>query len=202
MTASPSAIASATIRSLSTRASCWALATSSSTSTTRSAADDSVLRLELVDLALRLTQQRRRPLLGLGHDARRLFVGVAQDLRAVLAQRRRQGGLVDHGVGRPLLGLGQRGPQLLLALLERLEAPGHRLEVGPHLVGVEAPPDDGEGVAGDVPGRDPGRGDGGTAFWHGQSLRRRLGRHGLASVGTLPPRRLRMRSTWSRLLTA
>ena len=40
--ASPAAIASATMRSLSTRASCSALATSSSTSTTRSAADVSV----------------------------------------------------------------------------------------------------------------------------------------------------------------
>ena len=114
-------------------------------------------RLQFVDLALRLAQQRGRPFLGLDDDAGRLFVGVPEDLRAVLAERRRQGRLVDHGVGGPLLGLGQGRPQLLLALLERLEAAGHRLEVGPHLVGVETPADDGEGVACDVPGRDPGR---------------------------------------------
>ena len=158
-------------------------------------------RLELVDLALRLAQQGGGALLGLGHDLGRLLVGVAQDLCAVLAQRRGERRLVDHRVGRPLLGLGQGGPQLLLALLERLDAPGHRLEVGPHLVGVEAPPDDGEGVAGDVPGRDAGGGDGGAAFWHGQSLRRRLDRHRVGA-GTLPPSRFRIRSTWSRLLTA
>ena len=67
-------------------------------------------RLELVHLALRVTQQGGRPLLGLRHDPRRLFMGVAQDLRAVLAERRRQGGFVEHGVGRPLLGFGQRMP--------------------------------------------------------------------------------------------
>ena len=125
------------------------------------------LRLEVVDLALRLPQQRRRPLLCLGDDASCLLVGMAQDLRAVLAQRRRERGLVDQGVGGPLLGLGQGGPQFLLTLLDGLEAPGHRLQVGAHLVGVEAPPDDGEGVAGDVPGRDPGGRDGGAAFGHG-----------------------------------
>ena len=65
MIASPSATASARMRSLSTRASCAAFATSSSTSTTRSAEEASVLRLQLVDLALRLAQQRGRPLLGL-----------------------------------------------------------------------------------------------------------------------------------------
>ena len=63
----------------------------------------------------------RPPLLGLDHDPRRLVVGVAEDLRAVLAERRGQRRLVDHGVGRPLLGLGHRRPQLLLLLLQRLE---------------------------------------------------------------------------------
>ena len=101
--------------------------------------------------------QRRRRLLGLGHDPGRLLVGVAQDLRAVLAERRGQRGLVDHGMGRPLLGLGHGRPQLLLLLLHGLEGAGHRLEVGPHLVGVEAPADDGKRVPGDVPGGDPGR---------------------------------------------
>ena len=114
-------------------------------------------RLQLVDLALRLAQQRGRPLLGLDDDPGRLLVGVAQDLRAVLAQRRREGGLVDHRVGGPLLGLGQGRPQLFLARLERFEAAGHRLEVRTHLVAVEAPPDDGEGVVCDVAGGDPGR---------------------------------------------
>ena len=64
-------------------------------------------RLELVHLALRVTQQGGRPFLGLRHDARRLFMGVSQDLRAVLAERRGQGRFVEHGVRRPLLGLGQ-----------------------------------------------------------------------------------------------
>ena len=114
-------------------------------------------RLQLVDLALGLAQQGGRTLLGLGDDSCRLLVGVAQDLRAVLPQRRREGGLVDDGVGGPLLGLGHGGAQLLLALLECLDAPRHRLQVGPHLVRVEAPPHDGERVAGDVPGRDAGR---------------------------------------------
>ncbi len=95
--------------------------------------------------------------MGLDDDPGRLLVGVAQDLRAVLAQRGGQGCLVHHGVGGPFLGLGQGRPELLLSSLERLEAPGHRLEVRTHLVGVESPPDHGEGVLGDVAGRDPGR---------------------------------------------
>ena len=113
--------------------------------------------LQLVDLALRLPQQRGRPFLGLDHNAGRLLMGVAQDLGAVLAQRGREGGLVHHRVGGPLLGLGQGGPQLLLARLERLEVPGDRLEVGTDLVGVETPADHGEGVLRDVAGGDPGR---------------------------------------------
>ena len=157
MIASPSATASARMRSLSARASCAAFATSSSTSTTRSAEDASVLACSSSTWLWVSRKQRGRPLLGLDHDAGRLLVRVPEDLRTVLAERRRQGGLVDDGVGRPFLGLGQRVPQLLLPLLERLDAPGHRLEVRPHLVGVEAAPDDGEGVPGDVPGRDAGR---------------------------------------------
>ena len=103
------------IRSLSTRASCSALATK------QLDLDDPLgrrglrARLQLVDLVLGLAQQRGRPLLGLGHDPGRLLVGVAQDLRAVLAERRRERRLVDDGVGRPLLGLRDGRPELLLA---------------------------------------------------------------------------------------
>ncbi len=138
------------MRSLSARASCSALATNSSTSATRSAADASVRAWSSSTWLCASRSSVGGPLLGLGDDPGRLLVGVAQDLGAVLAQRGRQRRLVDHRVGGPLLGLGQGRPELLLVLLERLDAPGHRLEVGPHLVGVEAPPDDGEGVAGDV----------------------------------------------------
>ena len=113
-------------------------------------------RLQFVDLALRVAQERGRPFLGLDDDAGRFVVGVPEDLRAVLAERRRQGRLVDHRMGSPLLRLRQGRPQFLLAFLEPLQAPGHRLEVGAHLVGVEAPADDGKGVACDVSGRDPG----------------------------------------------
>ena len=113
--------------------------------------------LQLVDLALRLAQQGGRPFLGLDHDPGRLLMGVAQDLGAVLAQGGREGGLVHHRVGGPLLGLGQGGPQLFLARLERFEAAGDRLQVGTDLVGVEAPADHGEGVLRDVAGGDPGR---------------------------------------------
>ena len=70
--------------------------------------------LQLVDLALRVPQQRRRTLLGLDDDPGCLLVGVAEDLGAVLAEGGGQRGLVHHRVGRPLLGLGQGGPQLLL----------------------------------------------------------------------------------------
>ncbi len=113
--------------------------------------------LELLGLMLGLAHEGGRRLLGLGHDAGRLLVGVVEDLRAVLAQRRDQGGLVDHGVGRPLLGLRHGRPELLLLLLHGGEGPGHRLEVGPHLVGVEAPADDGKRVPGDVPCGEAGR---------------------------------------------
>ena len=113
--------------------------------------------LELLGLVLGLADQRRRRLLGFRHDPRRLLVGVVQDLCAVLAQRRGQRGLVDHGMGGPLLRLGHGRPQLLLLLFHALEGTGHGLEVGPHLVGVEPPPDDGERVPGDVTGGDPGR---------------------------------------------
>ena len=145
------------IRSLSTRASCSAFATSSSTSTTRSAADVSVRSCKLVDLALRLPQQGGRPFLGLDDDPGRFLVGVAEDLGTVLAQRSRQRGFVHHRVGGPLLRLGQGGPQLLLACLERFEAAGDRLQIGTDLVAVEAPADHGEGMLGDVAGCDPGR---------------------------------------------
>ena len=114
-------------------------------------------RLQLVHLALRLAEQRGRPFLGLDHNPSRLLVGVAQDLGAVLAQGRRQGGLVHHGVGGPLLGLGQGCPQLFLARFERFEAAGDRLQVRAHLVGVETAADHGEGVLCDVAGGDPGR---------------------------------------------
>ena len=42
--------------------------------------------LQLLGLLLRLAQRRRRPLLRLGDDPRRLLVGVAQDLGTVLPQ--------------------------------------------------------------------------------------------------------------------
>ena len=145
------------MRSCSARASCSALATNRSTSTTRSADADSVRIWSSSAWCWVSRIERGRRFLGLGHDAGRLLVGVAQDLRAVLAERRGQGGLVDHRVGRPLLGLGHGRPELLLLLLHGLEGPGHRLEVGPHLVGVEAPADDGKRVPGDVPCGEPGR---------------------------------------------
>ena len=68
--------------------------------------------------------------MGLDHDPGRLFVGVTQDLGAVLAQRCRQGRFVDDRVGRPLVGLGHRGTQLLLALIELFDNAGDALEIG------------------------------------------------------------------------
>ncbi len=112
-------------------------------------------RLELVDLLLRLPQHGRRALLRLADDPRRLLMGVAEDLRAVLTERGGQRRLVDDRVRRPLLGVGQRTAQLLLVFLERLNAAGDRLQIGPHLVGVVPTSDDGKGVPGDVARRDP-----------------------------------------------
>ncbi len=111
--------------------------------------------LQLLDLLLRVAQHGRRPLLRLGDDPGGLLVGVAEDLGAVLAERRRQRCLFDHRVRGPLLRVGQGRAQLLLVLLEGLHAARHRLQVCPHLVRVEAAPDDGEGVSGDVACCDP-----------------------------------------------
>ena len=116
--------------------------------------------LQIVDLGLGLAEQGGRTLLRLRHDPGCLLVGVPQDLRAVLAERRRQGRLVDHRMRGPLLGFGDRGLQLPFVLLERLDTAGHRLQVGAHLVGIEPAPDHGERVVGDVTGRDPRRRDG------------------------------------------
>ena len=114
----------------------------SSASATRSADAPSLLVLDLVGPALRLAQEGRGTFLGLDHDFGRLVVGMAEDLGAVLAERSRQRRLVDHRVGRSFVGLGHGVPQLLLPLLEHLDAPGHRLQVRLHLVDVEAPADD------------------------------------------------------------
>ena len=116
--------------------------------------------LDLVGPALRLTQEGGGTFLGLDHDFGRLVMRMAEDLGAVLAERGRQGGLVDHRVGRPFVGLGHRVPQFLLSLLEDLDTPRHRLQIRLDLVDVEAPADDGEGVTGDVPRRQAGGGNG------------------------------------------
>ncbi len=83
--------------------------------------------LDLIGPALRFTEEGGRTFLGLHHDFGRLVMRVAENLRAVLAERGRERRLVDHRVGRPFLGLRHRGAQLLLPLLEELDAPGHRL---------------------------------------------------------------------------
>jgi hypothetical protein len=97
--------------------------------------------------------------LGLDHDFCRLVVGVTEDLRAVLSERRGEGRLVDHGMRGPFVGLSHGVAQLLLPLLENLDAAGHRLEVRLHLVDVESPPHDRERVPGNVTRRDPGGGN-------------------------------------------
>lgn len=108
------------------------------------------LDLDLPGLLVRLAQGGRRALLSRLGDPRRLFVGVAEHLGALLAQGGGQGGLVDHRVGRPLLGRGDRLAHLLLPALPGPELLGQQVEVGPDLRRVEAPPDGAEGVAGDV----------------------------------------------------
>ena len=55
-----------------------------------------------------------------------------------------------------------------VALLPGRQLAGHQLEEGAHLVGVESPAHRGEGVAGDLGGRQPRRGDGRQVLGHGQ----------------------------------
>ena len=58
--------------------------------------------------------------------------------RAVSApKRRRQGGLVEHRVGGPVLGVGQLVEQLPLPIGHAPQADGQGFEVGTYLVGVE-----------------------------------------------------------------
>jgi hypothetical protein len=118
------------------------------------------LRLNVVGPALGLAQQGGGTFLGLDHDFGRLVVGVPEDLRAVLPEGGGEGRLVDHGMRRPFVGRRHGLPQLLFPLLEHLDAAGHRLEIGLHLIDVEPPPHDREGVPGDVTRGDPGRGNG------------------------------------------
>ena len=87
-------------------------------------------------------------------------MGVAEYLGAVLAQRGGERRFVHHGMRRPFVGLGHRLSKLLFPLLQHFDAARHRLEVGLDLVDVEAPSHDCERVAGDVPRRDAGGGNG------------------------------------------
>ena len=145
------------MRSCSVRASCSALATNRSTSITRSA--DAVSVRIWSSSAWRWVSRMSAAADSWASATMRAASSWAwcRICALVLAQRRGQGGLVDHRVGRPLLGFGHGRPELLLLFLHDLEGPGHRLEVGPHLVGVEASAHDGERVPGDVPGGEPGR---------------------------------------------
>ena len=79
-------------------------------------------------------------------------MGGPQHVGALLAEGRRQGGFVQNGVQRPVLGIGQLGPEIVLTLLPRLQLAGNGLEEGPDLVRIEPSAGLPEGVPGHVAG--------------------------------------------------
>ena len=113
--------------------------------------------LHVVGLPLGLVEQAGRALLGLADDAGRLLVGSAQHLGALLAEGGRQGGLVEHRVLGPVLGIVDLTAEVLLPLLPGGQLTGHHLEERADLLGVEAPAHRQEGVASHLSRCQPGR---------------------------------------------
>ena len=98
----------------------------------------------LVGLVVGLAQELGHALLGPGLHVGRRLVGRLEQAGRLLAQRSGQRGLVELGVGGPILRLGQLPAQLPLPLGGPAQLVGHAPQVGAHLGGVEAPEGQGE----------------------------------------------------------
>ena len=77
-------------------------------------------------------------------------MGGLQQAGRLLAQSPGQGGLVQLGVGGPILGVGQLASQVALTIGRPPQLVGHAAQVGADLGGVEAPERQREGTARDL----------------------------------------------------
>ena len=125
--------------------------------------------LELLGVFLGLAPQTRRVILGPPHQLGGGFVRRAQDAGGLEPERSGERRLVEHRIGRPVLGFGERPAKLLLPVARRHQLTCHMLEERPDLGRVEAAPLGAEGMACDLVGMDTGgRRDREPLVWHGR----------------------------------
>ncbi len=146
------------------------------------------IALELLCLFLRQRPQSGCVVLRPGNQLGGRLVGRAQHAGRLEPERGSEGALVEHRIGRLVLGLDQGPAQLLLPVGTRRQLARHVFEEGAHLAGFEPSSCRGERVAGDLVGMDPGgRQDREPLLWHGREPTTRRARGGCQ--GRLRPRR-------------